>query len=105
MTRIVSETSAEVPPTFLWSYCTAVALADDAAAAKVADVQQAAYFRTSLNDERLRLIAEIDKRRDYIAKRDRTTAVTARLRADLRSVEAELFYVDGLIARLNRRFD
>ena len=85
-------------------YGTSVTLIDDVAAAQLADARQAAYFRASLNAERGRLLAEIAKRREYIAHRNSTTSVTARLRSDLRGVEAELHYLDGLIARLDRRF-
>lgn len=81
--------------------------ADEAAAVAAADVAQAAYFRASLLDERERLAVELGKRRSDIAHRTvggRRTSVVIRLASHLRSVEAELRYVDGLIARLDRRF-
>jgi hypothetical protein len=94
----------EMQATHRRGYGTPVTLIDDEAAAEAADARQAAYFRTSLNDERERLRSEIAKRRDYIAHRNSTTSVTARLRSDLRGVEAQLHYLEGMIARLDRRF-
>jgi hypothetical protein len=82
---------------------------DDSAAAEAAeaaDVLQAAYFRRSLIDERAHLLAEVAKRRDNIAARVEhgRTQATARLGSQLRSVEAQVRYVDRLIARLDHRF-
>jgi hypothetical protein len=83
-----------------------VTLLDDEAAAEAADTLQAAYFRTSLCEERGHLLAEIAKRRDEITKRTErgSTYAIDRLRSHLRSVEAQVRYLDGLIARLDHRF-
>jgi hypothetical protein len=86
-----------------------VALIDDPAtveAAEAADALQAAYFRRSLCNERAHLLAEISKRRDDIATRAKrgSTYGMDRLGSHLRSVEAQVRYVDGLIARLEHRF-
>jgi hypothetical protein len=87
-------------------YGTPVTLLDDEAAAKAADTLQAAYFRTSLCNERAHLLAEISKRRNEIARRTErgSTYAIDRLRSHLRSVEVQVRYLDGLIARLDRRF-
>ena len=87
-------------------YGTPVTLNDDEAADKAADALQAAYFRRSLCHGRAQLLDEISKRRDDIAKRtDRgTTHAIHRLGSHLRSVEAQVRYLDQLIARLDHRF-
>jgi len=71
-----------------------------------ADALQAAYFRRSLCDERAQLLAEICKGRDDLTKRtDRgNTHAFHRLGSRLRSVEAQVRYLDRLIARLDHRF-
>jgi hypothetical protein len=81
-------------------------LIDDHAAAQGADLMQAAYFRRSLCDERAQLCSEIAERRDYIDRRhERSHSDTAqRLGSHLRSAEAQLRYLDRLIARLDHRF-
>ncbi len=83
-------------------------LIDDDVATEAADALQAAYFRASLNEERQHLLAEIDKRRDDIIRRAKagrgSTTVAIRVESDLRSAEAQLRYLDRLIARLDRRF-
>ena len=87
-------------------YRTPVTLIGDKAAAEAADALQAAYFRRSLCAERAQLLAEICKRGDNIAKRtDRGSAsATHRLGSYVRSAEAQMRYLDRLIARLDHRF-
>jgi hypothetical protein len=92
-----------------WRYGMCVALMDDLAAAeadKAADALQAAYFRRALIDERAHLVAEVSKRRDYIAARVEwgRTQATDRLGSQVRSVEAQVRYLDRLIAGLDHRF-
>jgi hypothetical protein len=77
-------------------------LVDGHAAAQAADAMQAAYFRRSLCDERVELCAEIAKRREDIGRR--VPHSTHRLGTRLRSAEAQLRYLDRLIARLDQRF-
>jgi hypothetical protein len=86
-----------------------VTLMDDLTAIeadKAADALQAAYFRRSLCNERAHLLAEISKRRDDIADRAErgNTQALQRLGSTLRSTEAQVRYVDRLIARLDHRF-
>ena len=87
-------------------YRTPVTLIDDKAAAEAADALQPAYFRRSLCAERAQLLVEICKRGENIAKRiDRGSAsVTHRLGSYVRSAEAQMRYLDRLIARLDHRF-
>jgi hypothetical protein len=75
-------------------------LIDDQAAAH-ADARQAAYFRAKLNAERQLLQVEIGKRRALI---DRPSDAARRQRSSLNSAEAELRYLNSLIARLDSRF-
>lgn len=81
-------------------------LNDDEAANEAADALQAAYFRRSLCDERAHLLAEISKQRDDIIERadEGSTHAIHRLGSHLRSVEAQVRYLDHLIARLDHRF-
>jgi hypothetical protein len=76
------------------------------AAAEAADAPQAAYFRRSLCAERAQLLAEICKRRDDIAKRTDpgSTSATHRLGSYVRRAEAQVRYLDRLIAGLDYRF-
>lgn len=69
--------------------------------ASMADAQQAAYFRAELQAEREQLIADIGKRRALI---ERPSEVSRHQRATLHSAEAEIRYLDSLIARLDSRF-
>jgi UDP-N-acetylmuramate-alanine ligase len=87
-------------------YGTPVTLIGVEAAAEAADALQAAYFRRSLCAERAQLLAEICKRGDNIAKTDRqgSASVTHRLGSYVRSAEAQVRYLDRLIARLDHRF-
>ena len=87
-------------------YGTQVTLIGDKAAAETADALQAAYFRRSLCAERAQLLAEICTRDDNIAKRiDRGSASAMhRLGSYVRSAEAQVRYLDRLIARLDHRF-
>ncbi len=73
---------------------------------KQADAKQAAYFRASLVEERDQLTTHLAKRHDEITRRTDhgQHSAISRLRSQIRSVEAELRYVDGLIYRLDRRF-
>jgi hypothetical protein len=75
-------------------------------AAQAADELQAAYFRVSLVNERDQLAAHVEKQQAEIARRNHLGSSSAlrRLRLQVRIVEAELRYVDGLIQRLDRRF-
>jgi hypothetical protein len=87
-------------------YGTAVTLIHEEAASTAADVLQAAYFRRWLCAERKQLVAEVSKRRDAIAERTErgSTSAMHRLGSSLRSAEAQVRYVDRLIARLEHRF-
>jgi hypothetical protein len=77
-----------------------VTVTDDQQAARAADVQQAAHFRDALAAERELLIGDINKRRPLI---DRPSDA-GRVRRGVQSAEAQLRYVDRLIARLDGRF-
>jgi hypothetical protein len=68
---------------------------------KAADALQAAYFRRSLCDERTQLLVEISKRRgDITGRTDRGgTHAIDRRGSHLCSVEAQVRYLDRLIAR------
>lgn len=68
---------------------------------RAADFQQAAYFRAELVIERGLILSEIGKRRALI---DRPSDASRRQRASVKSAEAELRYLDNLIAVLDRRF-
>jgi hypothetical protein len=67
---------------------------------------QAVYFRSSLSEERQSLLLDIARRNAEITRRIHGGHVSGvgRLRSQIRSVEAELRYLDGLIDRLDRRF-
>jgi hypothetical protein len=85
---------------------TAAARRRDEAATRVADAMQAAYFRGRLADEREEVSAHAAKQRAEMASRlqaDRLSSMR-RMQAQVRSLEAELRYLDGLIAKLDRRF-
>lgn len=71
-----------------------------------ADALQAAYLRRCLHDQRSQLAGEITKRQAEIINRMELGKMSAigRLRSQIRNVEAELRYLDGLIAGLERRF-
>lgn len=71
-----------------------------------ADVVQAAYFRECLDDERQQRVGELRKRRAEVTRRTEAGHLSSigRLRSQLRSVEAEVRYLDHLIDRLDRRF-
>jgi hypothetical protein len=76
---------------------------DDAAAA---DAMQAVYFRGCLADERERIAAHAEKQRSAMVTRlqaDRSSS-RRRMQSRVRSLEAQLRYLDGLIAKLDRRF-
>lgn len=73
----------------------------DLQAAKVADTQQAAYFRSELAAERELLLTGIGKRQALV---HRPGDAGRRMRASLRSAEAELRYLERLIAGLDSRF-
>jgi hypothetical protein len=77
-----------------------VTITDDQARA-TADAQQAAYFRAELDAERRLLLTQIGKRRALI---ERPSDASRRQRASVSSVEAEVRYLDSLIARLDSRF-
>ena len=76
-------------------------LPDDQQAARVADAQQAAYFREELATQRQLLQIDIEKRRAHIG---RPGEAGRRVRRAMSSAEAQLRYVDGLITGLDRRF-
>jgi hypothetical protein len=67
---------------------------------------QAVYFRSSLTEERQGLLLDIARRSAEITRRTHSGQVSAvgRLRSQIRSAEAELRYLDGLIDRLDSRF-
>jgi hypothetical protein len=71
-----------------------------------ADAIQAAYFRECLDDERRQRVGQIRKRQAEVTKRTEAGQLSSvgRLRSQLRSVEAEVRYLDRLIERLDRRF-
>ena len=73
----------------------------DVQAAKVADAQQAAYFRSELAAEREFLLIGIAKRQALI---HRPGDAGRRMRASMRSAEAEVRYLERLIAGLDSRF-
>jgi hypothetical protein len=79
---------------------------DDETSAMAADAMQAAYFRRYLATERRQIATHVDKYRDELQHRSDAGALsgTSHLRSQVRSLEAELRYVDGLIDRLDRRF-
>lgn len=79
-------------------YGTQVTLTDRATIA--ADAQQAAYFRAELTTERNQLMEGIAKRRAIIERR----AYASSVRADATRAEAEVRYLDRLIASIDRRF-
>lgn len=85
---------------------TAAARRRDEAATRVADAMQAAYFRGCLADEREEVAAHAAKQRAEMASRLQADHLSSmkRMRAQVRSLEAELRYLDGLIAKLDRRF-
>ena len=70
------------------------------------DALQAANFRKALFEERLRIVDHAAKHRDELARRldIGTISGVAHLRSQVRSLEAELRYLDGLVAKLDRRF-
>lgn len=71
-----------------------------------ADAIQAAYFRECLDDERQQRVGELRKRQAEVTRRTEAGHLSSigRLRSQLRSVEAEVRYLDRLIDRLDRRF-
>ena len=73
---------------------------------QLADAMQAAYFRGCLADEREEVAAHAAKQRAEMASRLQTDRLSSmrRMQAQVRSLEAELRYLDGLIAKLDRRF-
>ena len=94
--------SHPVGVTVPWMAHTRTAREADAAA----DAIQAAYFRDCLCDARRQRVGEIRKRRAEVTKRTEAGQLSSvgRLRSQLRSVEAEVRYLDRLIERLDRRF-
>ena len=78
----------------------------DATANEAADVMQAAYFRGYLANERAGVAAHIAKQRADLAARPEAnqSPSTRRMLSQVRSMEAELRYLDGLIAKLDTRF-
>ena len=71
-----------------------------------ADAIQAAYFRDCLDDERQQRVGELQKRQAEVARRAKAGHLSSlgRLRSQLRTVEAEVRYLDHLIDCLDRRF-
>ncbi|MBJ7340972.1 hypothetical protein [Mycolicibacterium sp.] len=78
----------------------------DVGPAVAADVMQAAYFRATLSDERDHINARLSKHRGLLAQRSGGGSMSglAHLTSQVRALEAELRYLDGLIASLDRRF-
>lgn len=79
---------------------------DEARPVLAADAAQAAYFREWLTEQRNELAARAGKFRDELQQQSEIGAPsrTSHLRSQLRSLEAELRYLDCLIARLDHRF-
>jgi hypothetical protein len=79
---------------------------DGDTAAAAADAMQAAYFRGYLADEREHVTRHVSKQREELARRLEAGHLLGvqLLRSQVGSLEAELRYLDGLIARLDRRF-
>lgn len=79
---------------------------DGAVPAVAADAMQAAYFRTALEREREHASAQVAKHHAVLARRSDggSTHGVAHLTSQVRSLEAEIRYLDALIARLDRRF-
>ncbi len=71
-----------------------------------ADAAQAAYFREWLTDRRAELAARAGKFRDELQQQSEIGALSriSHLRSQVRSLEAELRYLECLIARLDHRF-
>ena len=69
-------------------------------AAQRADVEQAAYFRSELEAERMQLLADIGKRRALVHR----PADAARGRVSMTKTEGQLRHIDWLIAKLDSRF-
>jgi hypothetical protein len=79
---------------------------DEDGVAAAADAMQAAYFRGCLADEREQVTRRVSKHHEEMARRleaGRGSSVQ-HLRSQVRSLEAELRYLDSLIGRLDRRF-
>jgi hypothetical protein len=76
---------------------------DDSVAA---DAMQAAYFRGTLADEREQIAGHVAKHREEMARCLTTGSMSAvpHLRSQVRTMEAELQYLDELIAGLDARF-
>jgi hypothetical protein len=77
---------------------------DDSAVA--ADAMQAAYFRGTLADEREQIAEHVATCRNELAQCLTTGSRSAipHLRSQVQTMEAELRYLDELIAGLDRRF-
>jgi hypothetical protein len=65
-----------------------------------ADAAQAAYFRSELTAVRDQLTDSVRTRRALIERR----GYADRLRADVHDAEAQIRYLEKMIARLDRRF-
>jgi hypothetical protein len=85
---------------------TVAAMLDGDSFAQAADAMQAAYFRGCLADERERVTMRVSKHREEMATRLEAGRMSGvqHLRSQIRSLEAELRYLDNLIGRLDRRF-
>ncbi|BDX34342.1 hypothetical protein TUM20985_48890 [Mycobacterium antarcticum] len=70
------------------------------------DALQADHFRKTLFEERERIVDHVAKHRDQLGRRLEmgTISGVAHLRSQVQSLEAELRYVDGLLAKLDGRF-
>jgi hypothetical protein len=79
---------------------------EDETSARVADALQAAYFRGCLAHEREQAAEHLGKYRLELEHRFETGALsgTSHLQSQVRSLDAELRYIDRLIAKLDRRF-
>lgn len=84
---------------------TAARVHDDGSA-MAADAMQAAYFRGCLAGEREQIAGHVGKHREELGHRFDvgSLAGTSHLRSQVRSLEAEIRYLDSLIAKLDRRF-
>jgi hypothetical protein len=77
--------------------------------ARAADASQAAYFRGVLADERRQVAADLLRRRVHLracVEGDKVVGLRtmARLRSEIRTLEARQRHLDRLITALDRRF-
>ena len=93
-----AEVDDDLPPT--------IAATDDDVDLATADAMQAAYFREALAEERGRIAERFARHGMELARRSEVGMMsgTAHLQSQVRSLEAELRYLEDLIAKIDRRF-